>query len=56
MSSASTTVPPTLPTTTGRPFDPPLPTAGNCPEGGDHVGIPVQGKNYNVCLKCGNQC
>lgn len=32
------------------------PTAGGCPMGGEHVGIPVQGKSYNICAKCGRRC
>lgn len=32
------------------------PTAGNCPAGGNHAGVPVQGGGGMVCAKCGNPC
>lgn len=43
------------PTTPGRALPVPL-MAGNCPAGGDHAPIPVQGKNYSECVKCGCRC
>lgn len=49
MSSAATAAPP-------EPTGPLAPTAGNCSAGGDHAPIPVQGKNHNVCAKCGATC
>lgn len=56
MSSAVTVAP--LPDTTTRkkPVEPTLPVGGECSAGGDHARIPVQGKNYSVCAKCGETC
>lgn len=44
------------PTTRTDPAGPSSPTADTCPAGGNHAPIPVQGKNYNVCAKCGATC
>lgn len=49
MTSVYTDAPPS-------PVVPAAPTAGNCSAGGDHAPIPVQGKNYNECAKCGARC
>lgn len=54
MTSARTDVAPAVPTR--EPLEPSFPTAGNCPLGGNHAPIPVQGKNYSVCAKCGARC
>lgn len=54
MSSAYTDAPPTSPSS--DPIQPSIPTAGNCPAGGSHAPIPVQGKDYSICAKCGETC
>lgn len=54
MSNVYTDAPPETPSS--DPIEPPGPTAGNCPQGGDHAPIPVQGKNTMVCAKCGATC
>lgn len=54
MSSASTDVPPEQLIDT--PAEPIVPVAGGCPKGGSHAPIPVQGRNYSVCAKCGARC
>lgn len=54
MPSAPTDAPPTGPNRSPAP--PAEPTAGKCPAGGDHAGIPVQGKGYSICAKCGARC
>lgn len=56
MSAISTEV------TDNRPHPPPArdepgkPTDGACPAGDNHAPIPVQGKGYSVCAKCGQRC
>lgn len=52
MTAANTDEPTTAP---GRTVPSP-PTAGDCPAGGNHAPIPVQGGQYNVCAKCGQRC
>lgn len=54
MRSAATDAPPDTPGS--NPIQPTFPTAGNCSAGGNHAPIPVQGKSYNVCAKCGATC
>lgn len=43
-------------TPTTEPHEPTFPVGGECSAGGDHARIPVQGKNYNKCAKCGAIC
>jgi hypothetical protein len=39
---------------TERPVPTPCPpVGGNCPQGGDHALVPVQGGGGMVCAKCG---
>lgn len=33
-----------------------LPAMGECPSGGPHAPIPIQGGGGNQCAKCGESC
>lgn len=56
MSSAVAVVSTLEKATPTAPREPSLPVGGECSAGGDHARIPVQGKNYSVCAKCGETC